>query len=302
MLDGGAIAQWLPNGIVFQAGITFDDWLAEWNKADATQQAIQWVIGDILAYGENNFENWDQVIDPEFAEQHRQKLWVSKAIPLEQRWEGFSYSFHRELARLDREARDGWFRRAKAEGWKTVARLREERGKQPKGNNGGPPLDEPSPPASEADYGGILTVTTEDGTTVAAYEDGSVEINIPQEMPPPSAVPVPSGNRAEVLRKLIEDVREYGNAWQWDGDKAEAFYKRLDDAFGIDNCGSPLEEFASALKLKPNGWLATIVERDDGRWEVRLRSSGQKQAIALSAYLENALVEACLAAELSNGD
>ena len=284
--DEGAIARWLPNGIVFESAITFEQWMTEWSKAEATDRAINWWIGDILAFGENNFENWSQVIDPDFAEKHRQKLWLSKAIPLEERRAGFSHSFHRELGRLDRAERDRWFDKANAEGWKTVERLREERKAAERIANR--PADEPPlpmfavpSPESEADYGR-------------------------NSVPEPVAPALAEGERADTIRQLILDVREKGPAEAEKRrmgvfDPKNELNTRIRALLGYGGVFEPIFSMANAWSMRPEGWKVTVLERDDGQWEVRLRADGRKMAIALSTNLPCALVEAALAAELSAG-
>lgn len=274
-------ARWLENGIVFQNGITYAEWRDEWRKAETMEDGISWWVGDILVYGEDNFEDWSQVIDPKYTEKYRGKTRVSRTYPPgPERRKGFSWSFHRELCALDKADRDMWFARAEREGWSTIDRLKEERAKaksQSYPSNGGPP-DEPPPPMSEDDYF--------NGTPAAPARDAAAA---PRERAPASDV--------DEIRGLIEDVREYvGQTDMW-----AMLAGRMSEV--IDRPDIPpavFEDDTDALGLIPAEWLLTLIERDDGTWECRLRKTGQRQAIGLSPDRRSAVIEAVLAARLSD--
>lgn len=280
MTDG--VAQWLPNGIVFRPDTTFDEWQEQWGRIDATDKALQWIIGDTLVWGEARFESWSQVVDQKYAEKYRAKMWLSKAIPQEQRRDGFSYSFHRELGGIDRAERDTWFDQAITEGWNTVERLKKERGKQPRRpypSNSGPPGDD-APPASEDDYGTI------NGSAVVGPLRNSDE----------SALDI------ETIRRVIESVRAYGSAPL---DSAPIGAREITASILAMFLGAPplapLRLSDDAIALKPEGWRLTLMERDNGAWECRLRSNdAQRQAIGLSPRLQCAVIEACLAARITD--
>lgn len=274
MTDQPAI--WRTNSITFLPETTYEEWFEEWLKIDATDKLIQWAIGDALVTGSDRFpEQWSQAVDEQYAEKHRAKMWVSRAIPPGERRDGFSWSFHRELARLDRAERDAWFDRASAGGWNTVERLKQE-------------MAPPSSRSQDAARPGMPSAR------VPAI--GLAEDDIPEALWPEDVVAAESGSQSNTnpmlaeLRSLIEDVREF----QTEGGGTNATIVALEN-LGV---GYPLVELGDALEMKPQDWRLTITEQEDQTWEVRLRKDGQRFCIAIGPNLCPALVECALAARI----
>lgn len=113
--------------LVICPGLTWEEWAEKWATVDQTNRAIKWWCADALIYGENNFpDQWTQMLDAEYAEQHREAMRVARRIPPADRVEGLSWSVHREVAACDPEERNELLALAKAQGWGT-RQLVEER-------------------------------------------------------------------------------------------------------------------------------------------------------------------------------
>lgn len=152
------LIEWRSTGAIICPGLTWEEWQERWASLDQTSRSINWLIGDYLAYAEDNWpEEWAQAIDPKYAHQKRGPLWVARRIPFSRRREKLSWSFHRELAALPETEQETWLTLAEKDPdtW-TVQHLTEERNKAHKkvepepvtqsagpgrpGDNGGPPL------------------------------------------------------------------------------------------------------------------------------------------------------------------
>ena len=279
-------AEWRSNGLVFSSSTTFEQWRYEFQKADGVQRAIGWIIGDAILYGEDNFSEWSQVVDAKYAEVHRGKMTVARTYPLAERREGFSWSFHRELAAKPKEERDRWFGRAISEGWNTVARLKELTAAESKRtsfpSNGAPPTV-PEPPSA-----------SEDGEADPITEDEPEEVTETDDNDVPAPAVIAGDVDANTIRELIADIRTASDG----SDGLEALHARIEDVLGV-TVMAPLEDLAEAVTLRQPDWLLTVIEQADG-WEVRLRKAGQRHAIALGQRLPVCIVEAVLAAKISD--
>ena len=149
MTDEPRIAEWRPTCLVLVPGLSFEEWQSTWNSLDQTERSINWLIGDCLLYGEDNWpEEWAQVVEGRYSEKRRGALWVSRRIPPAERRENLSWSAHRETAALEPAERRELLNMAEREKWGTreivieIRRRKEAvRATQP-GYNGGPLLDD----------------------------------------------------------------------------------------------------------------------------------------------------------------
>src|SRR6185437_16307436 len=97
------VAEWTSTGMVILPDATFEEWKEHLDRAIATHQCINWVLGDALVFGDDHFEEFSQVVDARWAEQHREKMWLCRRIPKSRRIEGLSWSVHRVVGKMDPE-------------------------------------------------------------------------------------------------------------------------------------------------------------------------------------------------------
>src|SRR4051812_32594483 len=110
--------QLTPTCLIVSPDTEYGEWEQMWQSLDQTSRSINWAIGDALLFGEANYpDSWSQVLDAQYAEQHKTALWVASRIPPTERREGFSWSSHRVTARLTAEQRAVIFDLAEEHGW-----------------------------------------------------------------------------------------------------------------------------------------------------------------------------------------
>ena len=274
------IAQWRATGLILLPGATFEEWSDQFYRADQTDKSIKWILGDALVIGESRFsDTWSQVVDPKYAEQHKEKMRVAKLIPLDERRESLSWSVHRACAATEIEVRRELLNRAEAEDWDT-RRMAKEVSDLKTGSgypsNGAPPDDSTWNPPEE--------------------QSEPIRSNAKPESP--------SLSREEAIRTCIEAVRsiapQIAAAFADDRD-IDALSDRIVGLFGRDKSLLPvaLTDTDQALSLKPPGWRIDMEETAKG-WNVRLRKEGAQFSLATGPHLPSAIIEACLGAILSD--
>lgn len=113
-----------------QPGVTFDEWAEAVRVMGRLIRVTPWIVGDLLAYGEDHFgERAAQVFD-EFglaSETISNYVNVARAIPRTRRRKTLPFSIHAEVAALPEREQEEWLTRCEAKGW-TRGQLREARG------------------------------------------------------------------------------------------------------------------------------------------------------------------------------
>jgi hypothetical protein len=111
---------------------TFDDWQALGSFLKWIEDAIQWLIGDWVAYGEGRFEERvHQAVDVTEWQDDTilQYARVARQVPIENRTTDLTFSHHREVADLQPSDQKAWLQKAidgqDGQRW-TVQRLRGE--------------------------------------------------------------------------------------------------------------------------------------------------------------------------------
>jgi N6-adenosine-specific RNA methylase IME4 len=95
-------------GLVFDAGITKDQWLEVGRHLEQFEGSSRWWLGDWLIHGEGQAEwgsMYDQVVD-EFGEKYgsaRDAKWIAEEFDLSRRRDKLPWGHHREVASLPRD-------------------------------------------------------------------------------------------------------------------------------------------------------------------------------------------------------
>ncbi len=106
-------------GLVFEQGVTFDQWAYDVQRLLAAERMIPWLIADALAYGEDVFsEDWSQVADGSiYAYQTLANMaYVARKIPNARRRPFVPFTVHAAVAGLDIEEQERLLTRAEQEG------------------------------------------------------------------------------------------------------------------------------------------------------------------------------------------
>ena len=127
--EGGELVSitWSP-----PPGLTLDGWASAVKKMTRASAAINWLIGDALLWGTEQFGELAEQFMDEFGLSYGQLAdlkWVAKSFPPERRRRPVSWSHHRELAKLETSSQEEWLDKCEEEGWsRTMLRqqLREQ--------------------------------------------------------------------------------------------------------------------------------------------------------------------------------
>lgn len=330
--DTTRLVEWRPTGMVICPGLSWDEWLERaWQPAAQTGKSINWAIGDALLYAEDNFpDQWSQVLDAQYAEQHRGALRVSRLIPPEHRREELSWSCHREAAAaptiearaelLDLAETNHWGAREVAEEVAQRFPKRARRPRQAEGDNMGPKVeDEPPLPLNANDDAPV-----EEGAPPPVEMPRSI-LHLPALRkageprpgseaiePPPAGVMRDFSNLptegAEAIRRLIDEARGIANAvalGTYDEVEAVTLGGAICRALGRDDLGCVVVCADQAERVIPDLWTVHRIsagERIFGgrKWEVDLRLGHTRRAIGSGPALSCAILDAALAAVLSD--
>ncbi len=102
-------------GTELSADIPIEVWLAATSGIIRINKSVQWVVGDLLNYGETRYgEDYSQVAEISgYSETSLPTLkWVASKIEYERRWSELDWSHHRLVADLDPDEQDTWLQRA----------------------------------------------------------------------------------------------------------------------------------------------------------------------------------------------
>ena len=297
-----------PRCLVVVPGLTFEEFAeGPWASVRGIHGSVNFWLGDaILAaereFGERASQLYDRDLRPERIDQLR---WVAAAIPPARRREDCSWTMHRLVAGLfgrkgggryagvylDRKAehQDDLLARAAAEGWdsermrEAIAALETE-ARNYRGNSG----DEA--PATPESVAALALPPPESEAAVAPAVPGSE-----------AAIADP-----EAIREAIEAVRRLGAETPIRLADAFRVGDRIAAALGLPSFDRPpTADLNVALSLFPPGWRRRIEEEQDGdgvtvKWTVEARRGNRKLVIGIARDLGCALVEAALAARLSD--
>jgi hypothetical protein len=119
-------------GLSVVSELSYDQWSTLMQTLYRMDTAFQFALGDALNYGENRYgERYAQAM--EVTGHSYQSLanyaWVSKAVPIDRRVTGLSWTHHRIVARLDSEQQALMLQRALTERMTVTALGEEVRGK-----------------------------------------------------------------------------------------------------------------------------------------------------------------------------
>lgn len=120
------------NGLSVVSELSFEQWSTLMQTLYRMDTAFQFALGDALNYGENRYgERYAQAM--EVTGQSYQSLanyaWVSKAVPIDRRESGLSWTHHRIVARLDPDQQTAMLKRATSERMTVTVLGEEVRGK-----------------------------------------------------------------------------------------------------------------------------------------------------------------------------
>ena len=100
-------------GIKLDDGLPFETWEKHVEQAKEINKFSLWILGDLLNYGERNYgEMYSQVLD-EFDYTNktlRNAKWISSKIEMSRRRDNLDFAHQAEVASLDPELQDIWYR------------------------------------------------------------------------------------------------------------------------------------------------------------------------------------------------
>src|SRR5262252_7309945 len=106
---GPNVAHWNACSLELDLGASFAQWQRVYEKAWNDDRSSNWWLGDALLIGEARFgEDFASVVDPKWAEQHKEKIWVARKVTPDRRRENLSWSIHREVAALEPAEQEEW--------------------------------------------------------------------------------------------------------------------------------------------------------------------------------------------------
>jgi hypothetical protein len=304
-----SIATWEPLFVDIAASATFSQWEDEYEKARNVDRGINWWLGDILRIGQERWgEAFAAVVDPAFAEQHKNKMWVASRVPKERRRPELSWSLHREVAAMRDDDQVFWLDKAVAGDW-SVATMREEI-KKTRDNQ--PPDDsqEELELAPNRDHEITVEPVEELGfgvreeppqRPVVELRKGGPERERSTTEVPPAPVAGLASDTPEIsdLRQLIGDLRTHGeNGKANDGEAVQDLESRILDYFNPSDFLEPLRNTDDAISLRRGGWAMSLDEDEDGNWRSTLRKEGKQRVFGYSPIRQIAIIEALLSAEI----
>lgn len=307
-------------GVTILRDISWEEYETLWSTADRLHRNVNWIMGDVLLRGEEVFgERHSQILDDFQVEQRNQAKWVAKRFPQarRRRWmPAVAWTLFRECSRadLDDATQDTLLDQAKAEGWRTQdmvdARKRilaeRKKAKEEYPRNGAPPLDDQ--PADDSH------LKDEDGDTPAdeAEDISDQEMVLEQDqhfMETGLAPEVRDDNQSEnssvpalpnpVIPEVIPTVDGLRACFALISAAPELAVDRVRALCGITV--DPEDHEIPAATLLPAGWAVSI-ERTEGAsmWAVELQKGGHQIAVGVGNTLFAALIEAALAARISD--
>jgi hypothetical protein len=108
----------VATGATLTAPPTFDEWFHATMWAISTERASAWWVGDLLAYGADKWsDRYHEAasLSGYTEETLRNRVWVSRAVPLSRRRDTLTYSAHVEVASLPADDQVEWLDRAEVE-------------------------------------------------------------------------------------------------------------------------------------------------------------------------------------------
>lgn len=299
--------------LVVCPGLSWEEWQEKWAAVDQTHRAILWWVGDALIYAEDNFgDQWAQAVDAQYADQHRNAMWVSRQIPVSERVAGLSWSAHRETASLGAEERREILAMAKREGWgaRQIAAERKRR-KEAAANypRNGAPAENDLCSTVEQDEGRETDAET---APLNGHEEPQGEASSATEDAPatqPSEVrPSSPAASVEALRGCIEGARKLAQPLALGEAPTMGVFGELGgigEAVGKPVSASVLTEAMAALDLIPDEWNGSIrIEIGEKVFGGRKTTVELKRAnaiaVAVGPWLPITILEAALSARISD--
>lgn len=116
-------------GLAISDKLQFQDWATLLDDVASAHDSIQWMLGDLMAYGALRFEEdkYRMIIERTGRKYSTVHKWgnVASKVPIEERRFNLSFTHYEQTAFIRKDDRDRLLECAELEKW-TVARLREE--------------------------------------------------------------------------------------------------------------------------------------------------------------------------------
>lgn len=289
-------------------GLSWEEWEGVWTSARQMHRSASFWIGDALVYAQKTFpEQWAQVLDKHAVDIYRGAMWVCREIPVNRRRPDLSFSHHKIVAGIEGEAeQDRWLDLAVVNDWTTrelgeeIKKAKEAAAAYP--SNGTPPAE--GAPRSARNAPEEDDSRAPEGTATEAQE----RRNRP-DAPIPLQTAFPHTTRdgpvaVEAIRSVIAQLRAVAPDLA-DGLVDSPEMASVEDAvLGLmgrrPGSRSILQDEVAARALVPAGWRQRY--EDDGMqmmWTVELRR-GDQMGVAIGPHLPSTLIEAVLAAMISD--
>lgn len=292
--------------IILSQDLSWDEWSELWARVQGLHRSAPYWVGDVLILAQDKFPDiWSQALDKHNSESYSNAMRVCRKVPFARRRAELSFSHHREVAALPEDEQTSWLEQAVANDWKVrdlaeeIRKAREARSAYP--SNGGPPSDEPS--TWRTDEGDADGAAPEKTPAEALERNNRLPAPIPLQTAFPHAArdgPV----TAEAIRLVIARLRAVAPALAI-GEVDTPEMTGVEDAvLGLmgqrPGPRSILHDDTAIRTLVPAGWRQRY--EDDGTqavWTVELRR-GEQMGIAIGPHLSSTLLEAILAAMISD--
>lgn len=109
-----------PKGLIVKGDVPFEAWAAYGQALQLVQEAVHWILGDWLQYGEERYgEKYAQALDATSFSYGtlRNDRWVASRIEPARRRDDLSWSHHQEVSSLEPEQQDFYLEEAERQGW-----------------------------------------------------------------------------------------------------------------------------------------------------------------------------------------
>lgn len=107
-------------GLVIEGDPSFAEWELYLRALTTVHQAMLWIVGDLLIYGEKRWpDRYAQALDlfPYEYQTLRNAAWVARSVPMSHRRDAVPWSWYQELAPLEAAAQEELLDRAEEQEW-----------------------------------------------------------------------------------------------------------------------------------------------------------------------------------------
>jgi hypothetical protein len=117
--------QFTKTGLLFEDGMTVDEWASAWPVLEAMTDGLQWAIGDWLVHGERNNYGEKYAKQIEVTGYKYKSLAnmaaICRSVPFSLRKENLSFGHHNLVSGMEAKEQKRWLDAAESNGWDVAA-------------------------------------------------------------------------------------------------------------------------------------------------------------------------------------